>query len=592
MPDAAPYRLSGRRINRAGEEAVIQGFELDPDWPRRSLAEVDALLTAAGQRFELDEAVIRGVSTRVWKNNPLSLPFLARVSRMHGERLIAIYEQERISFDSSFRATAALAAELQRLGIGKGDRIALAMVNLPEWPAIFFAVTSLGAIIVPLNAWWTGAELEYGLRDSGARLLICDAPRWERIRLHRPALPDLEHVIVSRCAAAPEDATRLEDLIGDPPSWAGLPEADLPEVAIDPDDEATIFYTSGTTGSPKGALGTHRNILTNILSAGYASARAALRRGDSVPEAQPRTGLMVIPLFHVSACSASLMGSMAVGHTTIFMRKWDPLEALEIIERERVNITGGVPTVAWQLLEHPERGRFDLSSLEMISYGGAPSAPELVRKIWQEFGALPGNGWGMTETTATVTAHIGEDYLNRPESCGPPVPVAELRVTTPDGSILPAGEVGELWCKGPQMVKGYWNKPEATAETFVNGWVRTGDLAYVDEEGFCFIVDRAKDIIIRGGENIYSSEVENVLYDHPSVTDAALIGLPHRTLGEEPAAVVHLAPGTEASEEELKAWVRARLAVFKTPVRILFLPDPLPRNANGKIMKKELKSLF
>jgi long-chain acyl-CoA synthetase len=571
---------------------VIEGFELDPDWPRRSLAEVDAQLTAPGQRFEMDEAVIRGVPTRVWKNNPPSLPFLARVSKMHGERLICIYEQERISFDASFRATAALAAELRRLGIGKGDRVALAMVNLPEWPVAFFAITALGAIVVPLNAWWTGAELEYGLSDSGAKLLICDAPRWERIRPHAGALPALEQVIVSRSAGPPEDAARLEDLIGAPPSWEKLPDADLPDVAIDPDDDAFIFYTSGTTGNPKGALGTHRNILTNILSAGYVNARTALRRGESVPEATQRVGLMVIPLFHVSACSASLMGSMAVGHTTIFMRKWDTLEALEIIERERVNITGGVPTIAWQLLEHPERDRFDLSSLELITYGGAPSAPELVRKIHQEFGALPGNGWGMTETTATVTAHVGEDYLNRPESCGPPVAVAELKVTAPDGSTLPAGQVGELWCKGPQMVKGYWNKPEATAETFIDGWVRTGDLAYLDEEGFCFIVDRAKDIIIRGGENIYSSEVENVLYDHPAVTDAALIGLPHRTLGEEPAAVVHLAPGTDASEAELKAWVRARLAVFKTPVRILFLPDPLPRNANGKIMKKELKGLF
>jgi len=573
-------------------KVVIEGFELDPNWPHRSLAEVDALLTAPGQRFELDEAVIGGVQTRVWKNNPPSLPYLCRVSRMHGDRLITIFEDERISFDSSFRATAALAAELQRLGIGKGDRVAFAMVNLPEWPIIFFAVTALGAIIVPLNAWWTGAELEYGLRDSGAKLLICDSARWERIRPHRSVLPDLEHVIVSRSPGALEGATRLEDLIGAPPSWQDLPEADLPDVAIHPDDEATIFYTSGTTGNPKGALGTHRNILTNILSSAYVMARTALRRGESVPEPAPRTGLMVIPLFHVSACSASLMGSMAVGNTTIFMRKWDALEALEIIERERVSVTGGVPTVAWQLLEHPERGRFDLSSLDLISYGGAPSAPELVRKIWQEFGALPGNGWGMTETTATVTAHVGEDYLNRPTSCGPPVPVAELKVTGPDGAILPIGEVGELWCKGPQMVKGYWNKPEATAETFVEGWVRTGDLAYLDSEGFCFIADRAKDIIIRGGENIYSSEVENVLYDHPAVTDAALIGLPHRTLGEEPAAVVHLAPGTEADEEELKAWVRARLAVFKTPVRILFLPEPLPRNANGKIMKKELKALF
>jgi steroid-24-oyl-CoA synthetase len=572
---------------------VIDGFELDPSWPRMSLAEADAALTAAGERFEMDEAVIRGVATRVWRNNPPSLPFLARLSRMHGERLITIFEDERISFDASFRATAALAAELGSLGVGKGDRVALAMVNLPEWPVVFFAVTALGAIVVPLNAWWTGPELEYGLADSGAKVLICDAPRFERVKPHLAALPDLYHVMVSRAAAVPDGARRLEDLIGAPPSWRDLPDADLPEVAIDPEDEATIFYTSGTTGLPKGALGSHRNILTNILSAGSVTARAALRRGEPLPAAPPqRVGLMVIPLFHVSACSASLMGSMAIGHTTVFMRKWDALEALEIIERERVNITGGVPTVAWQLLEHPERHRFDLSSLELITYGGAPSAPELVRKIFHEFGALPGNGWGMTETTATVTAHIGEDYLNRPDSCGPPVPVAELKVTAPDGSVRPAGEVGELWCKGPQMVIGYWNKPEATAETFVDGWVRTGDLAFLDAEGFCFIVDRAKDIIIRGGENIYSSEVENVLYGHPAVTDAALVGLPHRILGEEPAAVVHLAPGTQASEEELKAWVRTRLAIFKTPVRILFLPDPLPRNANGKILKKELKALF
>jgi acyl-CoA synthetase (AMP-forming)/AMP-acid ligase II len=199
----------------------------------------------------------------------------------------------------------------------------------------------------------------------------------------------------------------------------------------------------------------------------------------------------------------------------------------------------------------------------------------------------------MTETMATVTAHVGEDYVNRPESAGPPVPVADLRIVAADGvTVLPVGEVGELWARGPQIVKGYWNKPEATAETFVDGWVRTGDLARLDEEGFLTIVDRAKDMIIRGGENIYSIEVENVLYEHPDVIDAALIGIPHLTLGEEPAAVVQLAPGAHATEETLKAWVRERLAIFKTPVRVVFLDAPLPRNANGKILKKDLKALF
>ena len=572
---------------------MIEGVVADPDWPHMSLAEVEARLTAPGARFEMEEAVIRGIPTRVWKNAPPSLPMLVRFSRMHGERTFTIYDEERVSFEASFRATAALATELRRLGIGKGDRVALAMANLPEWPVAFFAATTLGAIVVPLNAWWTGDELEYGLADSGAKLLIADAPRWGRIAPHRQNLPDLKHVLVSRAEGALEGAPRLEDVIGPAPRWKDLPPDDLPPAEIAPDDDATIFYTSGTTGRPKGALGTHRNLLTNIFSVGYSAARTALRRGQPPPEPTPKIGLLVIPLFHVTACSASLMGTMVAGHTTIFMRKWDPLKALEIIERERVNITGGVPTIAWQILDHPERHRFDLSSLETISYGGAPSAPELVRRIWQEFGAMPGNGWGMTETMATVTSHAGEDYLNRPDSAGPPVPVAELKIMSPDGHReLPTGEVGELWAKGPQVVKGYWNKPEATAETFVDGWVRTGDLARLDEEGFLSIVDRAKDMVIRGGENIYSIEVENVLYDHPSVSDAALIGIPHRTLGEEPAAVVHLAPGTDASEEELKAWVRERLAAFKTPVRILFLPEPLPRNANGKILKPALKALF
>jgi len=554
-----------------------------------SLAEVDALLTAPGARFEMDEAVIRGIPTRVWKNAPPSLPALARFSRVHGDRLFTIFEGERVSFEASFRAAAALAAELEGRGIGKGDRVAIAMVNLPEWPVAFFAATALGAIAVPLNAWWTGAELAFGLADSGAKALICDAPRHARIAPHLGALPDLDHVIVSRAEAG----DRLEDLIGGPRDWAGLPDADLPDVAIDSDDEAGIFYTSGTTGKPKGALGTHRNLMTNILSSAYVIARAALRRGEAPPEPTPKVGLLVIPLFHVTALSASMMGAMVAGNTAVFMRKWDTLEAMRLIERERVQITGGVPAIAWQILEHPDRDRFDLSSLETISYGGAPSAPELVRRIHAEFGALPGNGWGMTETMATVTAHIGEDYLNRPESAGPPVPVADLRIVAADGvTELATGEVGELWAKGPQIVKGYWNRPEATAETFVDGWVRTGDLARLDAEGFLTIVDRAKDMIIRGGENIYSIEVENVLYEHPAVIDAALIALPHKTLGEEPAAVVQLAPGMSAGEEELKAWVRERLAVFKTPVRIAFLDAPLPRNANGKIMKSELKALF
>ncbi len=568
---------------------------LDPNWPAMSLEQVHALLTAPGARFETETVDIRGVPTRVWKNAPPTLRILAQMVRAYGDRDFTIYEDERVSYEANYRASAHIAHKLVAMGVRKGDRVALAMRNLPEWPAIFFAAVSIGAIMVPLNAWWTGGELEYALNDSGAKVLFVDGERHERLKDCYDKLPALERVVVSRARGELDGgASRLEVWIGMRHEWAALEDIGFPDAAVAPDDDATIFYTSGTTGNPKGALGTHRNFVTNIMSSGYVAARAMLRRGET-PPATPdqKVMLLVIPLFHVTACSAAMMTVIASGSTMIFMRKWDPELAMEIIQREKVNATGGVPTIAWQLIEHPARKNYDLSSLESISYGGAPSAPELVKRIFEEFGALPGNGWGMTETTATVTQHSGEEYLNRSTSAGPPVATADLKIMDADATReLPVGEVGELWARGPMVVKGYWNKPEATAATFVDGWVRTGDLARLDEEGFLYIVDRAKDMIIRGGENIYSSEVEDVLYAHPAVTDAALVGVPHRQLGEVPAAVVHLAPGHSATEAELQDWVRERLAAFKVPAHIRFTKDVLPRNANGKILKTELRGLF
>ena len=573
-------------------EAVIP---VAADWPRMSMAQVQAALTAPGAPFEMMTETIRGVPTRIWKNAPANLAQLIAFSRSHGERLATIHEDQRVTYEAQYRAIATLAKHLQHSGIGKGDRVALAMRNMPEWPVAFFAIVAIGAICVPLNAWWSPQELAFGVNDSGARMLIVDRQRHDRLGGDYSAMPGLESVIVARARealAAP--ARALEDVIGSCTDYAALPVVDLPAVAIAPEDDATIFYTSGTTGKPKGALGTHRNLATNIFSSAYIAARAMLRRGEMPPPApQPKVGLLVIPFFHVTACSASLMGAMASGTTLVLMRKWDAGQALALIERERVQVTGGVPTIAWQLLEHPDRDQYDLSSLEVVQYGGAPSAPDLVRRIHEVFGAMPGNGWGMTETMATVTQHSAEEYLNRPTSCGPPVPVADLKIMTPDGTReLPVGEVGELWARGPMIVKGYWNCPEVTAETFVDGWVRTGDLARLDDEGFCFIVDRAKDIIIRGGENIYSIEVEDVLYAHPAVTDAALVGVPDRVLGEVPVAVVHLGPGCAASEGELQDFVRVRLAAFKVPVAVRFSDTVLPRNANGKIVKSELRQMF
>ncbi len=568
---------------------------IDKAWPAMPLLEARERLTAPGARYEMETVDIRGLPTRVWKNAPDSLASLIEHSRDHDDAVFTIYEDERVSYAANYRAIAALSAHLRSSGIGKGDRIALAMRNLPEWPVVFFAAVVIGAIVVPLNAWWTGAELAFGMSDSGARVLIADDERHLRLADHYAALPALEQVLVSRASQPLHyPAGRLEDVIGSSGHWANLPDASIGNQMVGPDDDATIFYTSGTTGRPKGALGTHRNLVTNILSTGYAAARMLLRRGEVPPPLPvPRTMLTVIPLFHVTACSATMMAAIAGGSTMIFMRRWDPVRAMEIIEREQVNVTGGVPTIAWQLLEQPERARYDLSSLQAINYGGAPAAPELARRIHTELGALPGNGWGMTETMATVTSHAGEDYLNRPDSAGPPVAVADLKIMDESAvAELPVGAVGELWARGPMVVRGYWNRVEATAESFVDGWVRTGDLARLDEEGFCTIVDRAKDIVIRGGENIYSSEVENVLFDHPAVTDCAVIGLPHRTLGEEPAAVVHLAPGSIATELDLQAWTRERLAAFKVPVAIRFLDTTLPRNANGKILKNELRTVF
>ncbi len=575
--------------------------DLPPGWPAMSIDQAHAILTGPGMPTEVAEAEIRGVKTRIWKNLPPTLRAVVEASRVHGEKVFLVYEDERVSFEAFHRAVAGFAAELAARGVVKGDRVAVVMRNIPEWVMAFYAAAALGAVVTPLNAWWTGPELEYGLTDSGAKILVVDAERYERLTEHLPNCPDLARVYVcrERDEIAHPLVTKLEDVLGAPQAWAGLPDAAMPTVAIDTDDDATIFYTSGTTGKPKGALATNRSVNCNIMAGVVGGARPFLRRGETPPAPDPdapqRCSLLSVPFFHVTGCFAVLNPSLFGGAKLVMMRKWDAVRAFELIEREKIQSAGGVPTIAWQLIEHPARGSYDLSSLESVSYGGAPSAPELVRNLKETFpNSVSGQGWGMTETCATVTGNGAEDYANRPDSCGVAVPVSELQIRDPvDGkTLLPTGVVGELWSSGPQNMKGYWNKPEATAQTLVDGWVRTGDLAKLDEEGFCYIIDRAKDMLIRGGENIYCIEVENVLYDHPAVMDAAVVGIPHRTLGEEPGAVVTLKPGAHATEEELRAHVAERLAAFKVPVAVKFCDEVLPRNANGKILKSELKKLF
>ncbi|WP_296600583.1 class I adenylate-forming enzyme family protein [Phenylobacterium sp.] len=574
---------------------------LPPGWPAMSIQQAHAILGQPGLPTEIVEETIRGVKVKTWKNQPPTLRAVAEMSKLHGDKVFLVYEDERVTFDAFHRAVAKFARELQAQGVEKGDRVAVIMRNLPEWVVAFYAAASLGAIVTPLNAWWTGPELEYGLTDSGTKVAVMDAERYSRLSEHFHNCPDLKRVYVSREVdeIAHPYVTKLEEVLGGANTWASLPDDALPDVEVHTDDDATIFYTSGTTGRPKGALATNRAVNCNIFTAGAAAARSFLRKGEQPPAPDPnapqRAALLSVPFFHVTGCFAVLNPTLATGGKLVLMFKWEPIRAFELIEREKVTTAGGVPTIAWQLIEHPARGNYDLSSLEGVSYGGAPSAPELVRRLKEVFPkSQPGQGWGMTETCATVTSNSGEDYQNRPDSCGPAAAVAELQIRDPaDGvTVLAPGQVGELWSKGPMNAKLYWNKPEPTAQTFVDGWVRTGDLARLDEEGFCFIIDRAKDMLIRGGENIYCVEVENVLYDHPAVMDAAVVAKPHRILGEEPAAVVTLKPGAEATEEELRAHVAERLAAFKVPVEVKFWHETLPRNPNGKILKTELKKLF
>jgi long-chain acyl-CoA synthetase len=604
-----------------------------------SIADIHKKLTAPGEILEMAEVTIRGVSTRVWKNAPSSLAQVLTASRKHGAADFMVYEDDRWSFERHFLATARLANVLrERYGVKKGDRVAIAMRNFPEWSVAFWAAVSAGAIVVPLNAWWTGAELVYGLQDSGSTVLFGDAERLDRLAPEIAQLPGLRLIVArDQRKELPAGAEHFNAVLGQIPA-----DASLPPVAIDPEDDATIFYTSGTTGHPKGVLGTHRNICGNLLSLRFANMRASIRgsapgvatrgsasgvamRGSasgvaisgsasgvamsdasSAPRSEaskpsaggagPKPGatqnvyLLSVPFFHATGCHSVLVANLAAGNRLVIMHKWEAGRALELIEREKVNTFGGVPAMVWQVLTHPDFDKRDLSSVKSIGYGGAPAAPELVRKIEEMFpGRTPSNGYGMTETSSVSTMNIGVDYLRHPDSVGVPVAVCDVKVVDEDGRTLATGEVGELWIKGPNIVKEYWHKPEATAATFTGGWVHTGDLARVDDEGFVYLVDRAKDLLIRGGENISSVEVESALFEHPAVTDAAVIGIPDQVLGEEVGAVVHLAPGSSVSEAELKAHVAARLASFKVPRRVWFFDEPLPRNPAGKILKRDLR---
>ncbi|WP_433500917.1 class I adenylate-forming enzyme family protein [Sphaerimonospora sp. CA-214678] len=545
--------------------------------------QVQARLTAPGQLFEMEEDEADGHKIRIWKHAPSAFRALLEITRFHGDRVFVVYSGERYTYERHFQLAATLAHRLvDDYGVRKGDRVAIAMRNHPEWIISFSAVLAVGAVAVPLNAWWTEQELAYGLTDSGAKLVIADGERAER--LSGAGLP----MIVARGdGASPSGRADWADVLGEVRA-----DVTLPPVEVAPDDPATIFYTSGTTGRPKGALGSNRNLGQAPMTVAYARLHSAALAGKdpaAVARVRPNT-LLTVPLFHATGCFAVLLTTMFNGGGLVLMYRWDAGAALELIEREKVTVLSGVPTNAWQLLSHPSLGDHDISSLGGVSYGGAPAPPKLLERLTELLpGRTPSNGYGMTETSALAVYNSGGDYLARPDSIGRPLAVVDVKVCDPLGNELPPGRVGELCVRGPIVIKGYWNRPEATAETFVDGWLHTGDLARIDEEGFVYIVDRAKDMVIRGGENVYCAEVEAAMFDHPAVDDAAVIGIPDDEFGEQVGAVVRLRPDSAATAGELQEFLRGRLAAFKVPVRFWFREAELPRNPGGKVLKTRLR---
>ena len=563
------------------------------DQDAMSWDEAVATVTGPGGRFETAPVTVDGRDYLGFTASPPSLRFLWELCAGYGERDFLVYEDERWSFAEVSARVGAMAALLaERYGVQPGDRVAIAMRNYPEWVLAFGGANTAGAIAVAMNAWWTTDELDYGLRDCGASVVIVDEERWERVR---PLLDDLDLSVVVVRADAEADTTgadRFDEVFE--------PAADAPEVDVGPDDDALILYTSGTTGHPKGAVSTHRAVLTALSAFGARALVNALCHPKEDEDAEPRepalapnSYILVVPLFHATGLIPVMLGCVAAGSTLVMMYKWDPERALELIERERVTAFVGVPTMSWDLLASPDFDRRDTSSLKSVGGGGAPAPPELVRKIEANFSnGRPQIGYGMTETNAYGPQNAGDDYLRKPESSGRAVPVMQVRVVDEDGEELPAGEIGEICFRGPNVIRGYWNKPEATAEVIdADGWLRSGDLGYLDDEGFIFVRDRAKDMVIRAGENVYCAEVEAAVYEFDGVHEAAVFGVPHERLGEEVAMAVVPAAGSDLDVDALEAHLRSKLAAFMIPSIVQVHDEPLPRNASGKILKRELRDL-
>ena len=584
---SVPFKLIGCLIRRQ-MNALLPGLVKRP-----SIEQIQAALTAPGQAYEIEQLIIDGNPVKCWKNMVTTLPGFVQASREFGDADYIVYQDERLTYTEHYRQVARLAhALIDQFGIKKGDRVAVAMRNYPEWSIAFWAAASVGAIVVPMNAWWTSRELAYGLTDSGTRLVFADEQRLGRIRDIESELP-VEHFVVARCDNIPEGVHDFAALVE-----GGPEDIELPKVAIDPEDDATLFYTSGTTGFPKGTLGTHRNFCSAAPNVRFSVIQSMLRGGTplrniiSMVKTQQAIPLAV-PLFHVTGCQAQMLTLFSSGGKMVIMYKWDPEVAVDLIEKEKVTGLIGVPAMTRQLVDLPGIEKRDLSSLINVGSGGAPVPPDLFHSLTELMPqAGTSNGYGITETSSGICSIAGPDYAERPDSVGIAPPAIELKLVDDKGNEVPQGEQGEIWIRGPNVVKGYWNKPEATAEAFTKGWFHTGDVGRFDEDGFLYICDRLKDMIIRGGENIYSAEVEAALTEHPAVSIACVFGIPDEVMGEEVGAVVQVTSAEDICEETLQQFVGGHLAAFKVPSRIWLHEEPLPLGATGKVQKKELREHY
>ena len=547
--------------------------------------EANAAITGPGQIFELIDAEVRGVKTRVFKNAPAHLGQLFAGSRAHGDKPFLVYENETFTFTQAMDRIDALASLLvNTYGVKKGDRVAVAMRNFPEWVMSFAAIISVGAINVSMNSWWTEDEMDFALEDSGATVLICDQQRFD-IGAASCVKKNIKVLVVRAEKPLPAGIDKWEDVL---PLGDAHPGAD-----IQPDDDATILYTSGTTGRPKGAVSTHRAVISSLM-AFSARNNVFLMSGTKLKEVDgpeiPTSFILIVPLFHVTGCVPVMMSCFIAGLKLAIMYKWDPEKALEMIEREKITNFVGVPTQSWDLVNSPAFEKYDTSSLRAVGGGGAPSPTSLVGKVNDKVkNGNPQLGYGMTETNAFGPAITGSDYLSHPTSTGRATWPMIVEVRDENLKPVPTGQSGEIWFFGPMLIRGYWNRPDATAETIVDGWLRSGDLGRMDADGYVYVEDRVKDMILRAGDNVYGAEVESAIYEHPAVHEAAVFGVPHERLGEEVGVAILPNDGMTLTPEELWAFLDEKIAKYKIPTQVVIMSEALPRNAAGKFLKRELQ---